>query len=130
MVYEELTQKIIGCAFKVHKVLGSGYLEKVYENALCLELAKQQLTAQQQVLLTVYYEGHSVGEYIADIVVENCVIIEIKAVRTLNQQHEAQVVNYLTTTGLEIGLLINFGSSSVEIKRKYRDYKPTRPIRP
>lgn len=129
MVYEELTQKIIGCAFKVHKILGSGYLEKVYENALYLELTKQQLAAQQQVPLTVYYEGHSVGEYIADIVVENCVIIEIKAVRTLNQQHEAQVVNYLTTTGRDIGLLINFGSSSVEIKRKYRDYEPTRHIR-
>ena len=129
MVYEELTQKIIGCAFKVHKVLGSGYLEKVYENALCLELAKQQLAAQQQVPLTVYYEGQSVGDFIADIVVESCVIVEIKAIRMLNQQHEAQVVNYLTTTGLEIGLLINFGSSSVEIKRKYRDYKPTRHIK-
>ncbi|MCB9433310.1 MAG: GxxExxY protein [Ardenticatenaceae bacterium] len=129
MVYEELTQKIIGCAFKVHKVLGGGYLEKVYENALCLELAKQQLAAQQQVPLTVYYEGQSVGDFIADIVVESCVIVEIKAIRMLNQQHEAQVVNYLTTTGLEIGLLINFGSSSVEIKRKYRDYKPTRHIK-
>ena len=130
MVYEELTQKIIGCAFEVHKVLGSGYLEKVYENALCLELAKQQLAAQQQVPLTVYYEGQSVGDFIADIVVESCVIVEIKAIRTLNQQHEAQVVNYLTTTGLEIGLLINFGSSSVEIKRKYRDYKPARHTKP
>lgn len=129
MVYEELTQKIIGCAFKVHKILGSGYLEKVYENALCLELAKQQLAVQQQVPLTVYYEGQSVGDFIADIVIESCVIVEVKAVRTLTQQHEAQVVNYLTTTGLEIGLLINFGSSSVEIKRKYRDYKPTRHTR-
>ncbi|MEZ4512336.1 MAG: GxxExxY protein [Chloroflexota bacterium] len=130
MVYEELTQKIIGCAFKVHKVLGSGYLEKVYENALCFELAKQQLAAQQQVPLTVYYEGQSVGDFIADIVVEGCVIVEVKAVRALNQQHEAQVVNYLTTTGLEIGLLINFGSSSVEIKRKHRNYKPTHHTRP
>ena len=121
---ETLTEKIIGCAFKVHNVLGPGYLEKVYENAMYIELAKQGLQVKQQQPVIVHYDGQVVGEYLVDLWVEDRIIVELKAVQTLTKAHEAQVVNYLTATGTEIGLLINFGASSVEVKRKHRLYKP------
>lgn len=120
---DKLTEKIIGCAFTVHKKLGSGFLEKVYENALAIELKKNGLKAEQQYPIPVKYDEYLVGDYYADILVENEIVVEIKAVENLNKKHEAQVVNYLNGTGLDIGLLINFGES-VEIKRKYRVYKP------
>jgi GxxExxY protein len=122
MENEQLTQAIIGSAFKVHNTLGVGFLEKVYENALCIELAKQALHISQQSPITVYYEGEPVGEYFADILVENKVIVELKAVRELHKEHEVQLVNYLTATGINVGLLINFGPS-VQVKRKFRQYK-------
>ena len=121
---ETLTEKIIGCAFKVHNVLGPGYLEKVYENAMYIELAKQGLQVKQQQPVIVHYDGQVVGEYLVDLWVEDRIIVELKAVQTLTKAHEAQVVNYLTATGTDIGLLINFGASSVEVKRKHRLYKP------
>ncbi|MDX9953483.1 MAG: GxxExxY protein [Anaerolineae bacterium] len=122
---EELTRTIIGCAYKVHNTLGAGFLEKVYENALTIELQKHELRVQQQRPITVYYEGQVVGEYCADLCVEDRVIVELKAGVALNKAHEMQLVNYLTATGIDIGLLLNFGES-VEVKRKYREYKPKR----
>ncbi len=123
MQNKQLTKIIIGCAFAVHNVLGSGFLEKVYENALRIELLKHGLSVKQQQLVQVYYEGEVVGDFIADLWVEDRVIAEIKAVQKLVKAHEVQLVNYLTATGVDIGLLINFGRS-VEIKRKHRIYSP------
>ena len=119
---DDLTQKIIGCAFKVHNSLGSGFLEKVYENALRKELLKHGLDVKQQEPIRVYYEDEIVGEYFADLWVEDRIIIELKAVQKLNKEHEVQLVNYLTATGVDTGLLLNFGSS-VQVKRKFRKYQ-------
>jgi GxxExxY protein len=116
-----LTHKVIGCAFKVHNVLGPGFLEKVYENALKLELAKLGIQARQQVKLPVWYENHQVGLYFPDLWIEEQLIIEIKAALTLAPEHEMKLLHYLSATGIDNGLLINFGSS-VQIKRKFRDY--------
>ncbi|MGH8750078.1 MAG: GxxExxY protein [Burkholderiales bacterium] len=118
---KEITERIIGCAFKVHRSLGAGFLEKVYENALLIELNKSGLHAQQQAPVPVLYEGQKVGEYFADLLVEKKIVCELKAVDSLGREHEVQLVNYLTATGLEIGLLINFGKS-VTVKRKFKTY--------
>jgi len=120
---EALTKAIIGCAFKVHNTLGTGFLEKVYENALRIELVKQGLQVKQQAPIEVYYEDEVIGEYFADLLIEDRIIVELKADRNLHKKHEVQLVNYLTATGVETGLLLNFGSS-VQIKRKFRQYKP------
>jgi len=96
MQEETLTEKIIGCAFKVHNTLGPGYLEKVYENAMCIELAKHGLQAKQQQPVIVHYEGQVVGEYMVDLWVEDRIIVELKAVQALTKAHEAQLVSYLT----------------------------------
>lgn len=124
MKFEDLTGKIISCAYKVHNTLGAGFLEKVYENALMIELQKAGLNVQQQSNIPVYYDGALVGDYYADIIVEGKVILELKAIENLAAIHEVQLVNYLKGTKLEIGLLINFGSS-IEVKRKFRDYTPS-----
>lgn len=115
--HSDITEKIIGAAYEVYNHLGYGFLEKIYENALCLELTRQGLAVQQQCSLQVGYKGEIVGEYIADMVVENKVIIEIKAVNNLDKSHEAQLINYLKSTGIEVGLLINFGPR-IDIKRR------------
>lgn len=115
-----LTEKIIGCAFKVHNVLGSGFLESVYENALLFELRKAGLPCQSQAPLTVRYEGEVVGNFIADVIVDDRIILELKSIQTLLAAHAVQLVNYLVATGIDDGLLINFGSKSVEIRRKFR----------
>ena len=120
---DELTEKIIGCAFTVHNKLGPGFLEKVYENALRIELLKAGLTVKQQEPIRVNYDGHIVGEYYADLWVEERVVVELKAALALVKEHEVQLVNYLTATGLDLGLLLNFGSS-VQVKRKFREHKP------
>ena len=122
MKVDDLTQKIIGCAYKVHNALGPGFLEKVYENALRIELEKLGLDVKQQEPINVGYDGQIVGEYYADLWVDGHVVIELKAVQTLTQRHEVQLVNCLTATGIEDGLLLNFGSS-VQVKRKFRQYK-------
>ncbi|MCD4694717.1 MAG: GxxExxY protein [Bacteroidales bacterium] len=119
---DDLTKNIISCAYKVHNTLGAGFLEKVYENAMMIELKKAGLNVEQQHNIPVYYDSTIIGDYYADIIVENEVILELKAVENLTKIHEVQLVNYLQGTGIEIGLLINFGSS-VKIKRKYKDYK-------
>ena len=123
MIDDALTAAVIGSAFKVHRSLGSGFLEKIYENALRIELAKQELHVKQQEPITVRYEGQVVGDYYADLLVEDTVVVELKAVHSLAKEHEAQLVNYLTATGIDVGLLTNFGAS-VQVKRKYREYKP------
>ncbi|MFQ5754004.1 MAG: GxxExxY protein [bacterium] len=116
-LYEKLTEKIIKCFYIVHDELGNGYLESVYETALMIELLDQGLKAESQKPLNVFYKGHLIGEFKADIVVENKVLIEVKAVSKLTPQHEAQIINYLKTTGIKIGLLVNFGEE-LEFKRR------------
>jgi GxxExxY protein len=116
--HQELTEKIIQCCFKVHNTLGFGFLEKVYENALVIELSKAGLDAKQQYPIQVYYEGEVVGDYQADVLVENKVILELKSIDRIADIHEIQLKNYLKATGIEVGLLINFGKS-VEIRRKF-----------
>jgi len=119
MNINDLTYNVIGSAYKVHNVLGPGFLEKVYENALILELKKLGIYARQQVKLPVLYEGQRVGLYFPDLWIENQLIIEINANLTLAPEHEMQLVHYLTATGIDDGLLINFGPS-VQIRRKFR----------
>jgi len=120
---DDLTKIIIGCAYKVHNTLGTGFLEKVYENALRIELVKLGLRVKQQEPVNVRYEGEFVGEYYADLWVEDKVVIEVKAVQTLAKIHEVQLVNYLTATEIDTGLVLNFGPS-VQVKRKFREYTP------
>ena len=125
MDIEKIVSTVIDCAYKVRHELINGYLESVYENALMLELKNCGINAEAQVPLKVLYKGAVVGEYRVDILVENSLIVEIKAVSDLNTAHETQLVNYLTTTNIDNGLLINFGSERLEVKRKYRVYKDT-----
>jgi GxxExxY protein len=120
---DNLTQVIIGCAYKVHNALGPGFLEKVYENALRIELEKLGLKVKQQEPINVTYEGQVVGEYYADLWVDETVVIELKALQALAKAHEVQLVNYLTATGIDTGLLLNFGPS-VQVRRKFREYIP------
>jgi GxxExxY protein len=122
MDINDLTHTIIGCAYKVHNVLGSGFLEKVYENALKIELDKLGINAMQQEELKVWYEGQSVGIFYPDLWIEKQLIVEVKAVQNLAKEHEVKLVHYLTATQIDSGLLINFGSS-VQVKRKFREYK-------
>lgn len=123
MQHKEMTEKIIGCAYRVYNKMGFGFLESVYEKCLMIELKKAGLVAETQVPITVQYEGEVVGEFVADILVENMVILELKSVKRIVRAHEIQVVNYLAATGKEIGLILNFGEQKVEVKRKVRDLK-------
>lgn len=116
-MYSELTDKIIGCAYKVYNELGAGFLEKIYENALMIELQDAELKAKQQYPIKVVYKNRLIGEHVADIVVEDKIIIELKAVNHLSKAHEVQLVNYLKATNLQVGLLINFGDEII-IKRR------------
>jgi len=119
----ELSQKIIGAAHNVHKELGQGFLEKVYKNALAIELREAGLTCDLEVPMSVLYRGLVVGDYVVDMIVDGKIIIEVKAVSELNSVHEVQLVNYLKTTGLQVGLLINFGRS-VQVKRRVFGFGP------
>jgi len=116
--HKELTEKIIKCGFEVHNILGPGFLEKIYENALNYEILKNKLKAKTQSPISVYYKEKNVGEYISDIIVEGKVIIEVKAVEKIIDIHELQLKNYLRATGIEVGLLMNFGTSLI-VKRKF-----------
>ncbi|MGA9348991.1 MAG: GxxExxY protein [Anaerolineae bacterium] len=109
MLHEEITGAIIKAFYMVYNTLGYGFLEKVYENALVHELTKLGLKVCQQMPIKVYYAGQLVGEYFADLVVEGCVIVEIKAAESLRPEHAAQLLNYLKATEIEVGLLLNFG---------------------
>jgi GxxExxY protein len=116
-IHQELSSEIIKCFYKVYNTLGFGFLEKVYENALRLELIKNGLRVEKQMPITVYYEDHVVGEYFADLVVEKKIILELKAAEDLCEEHELQLINYLKATDYEIGLLLNFGKKP-EVRRK------------
>ena len=123
MKEEELTGKIIGCAMKVHRTLGGGFLESVYQNALAYELQRSGLQAECEVPIKVFYDGVDVGEFFADILVDKQIIVENKAVEQLNPAHEVQLVNYLTATTYNVGLLFNFGAASLQYKKKFRVYR-------
>jgi GxxExxY protein len=112
-----VTEKIIGCAFTVSNTLGAGFLEKVYENALALEIKKTGLKVLQQYPIQVWYDGVVVGEFFADLLVQDSVVVEIKAVKAFDEAHWAQCLNYLKATGLRMCLLLNFGKPRLEIKR-------------
>ncbi|HEX9023562.1 MAG TPA: GxxExxY protein [Geobacteraceae bacterium] len=114
---DDITERIIGCAYTVANTLGAGFLEKVYENALAHELRKAGLEAKQQFPVTVHYDGIVAGEYVADLLVEGNVLVELKAVKALDGVHMAQCMNYLKATGLRVCLLINFGAPRIEVKR-------------
>jgi GxxExxY protein len=117
-----ITRKIIGCAYTVGNGLGSGFLEKVYENALAHEVRKAGLAVEQQHDIDVWYDGVLVGKYLADLLVEGCVIVEVKTVDGLDDVHYAQCLNYLKATGLQVCLLINFAKPKVEVKRVVRNF--------
>lgn len=120
---EELIELIKTCAKEVRKHLTPGFEENVYKNALYLELKDNGLTLKTEVPLKVMYKGREVGNYRADMIVEDRVIVELKAVSSLTTMHEIQLVNYLTATGINDGLLINFGADHIQIQRKYRLYE-------
>ncbi len=116
-----ITERIIGCAFTVSNTLGTGFLEKVYENALALELRRAGLTVEQQAPIRVHYQGELIGDFAADLLVENCILVELKAVKALDEAHMAQCINYLAASGLKVCLLLNFGRSKLEVKRVVRN---------
>lgn len=117
MYYEEVTKAILGAAYKVHNILGFGFIEKVYENSLVIELKKLDIQVEQQKQIDVFYDGSLVGFYVADLVVNDLVIVELKAVDFIAKEHEAQLLHYLRASKYEVGLVINFGRS-VTVKRK------------
>ncbi len=123
---EDLIKEIVDATYEVRKRLAQGYLESTYENALIVELQMRGLFVENQVSMEVDYKGVVVGVFKADLLVEKRVIVEIKAVAQLNKVHELQLVNYLTTTNINHGILVNFGGDRFEVKRKYREYKSTR----
>jgi GxxExxY protein len=118
--YEELTDKIIGCAYRVYNRMGFGFVESVYEKSILIELKKEGLQTESQKAIIVQYEGEIVGEFKADILVEDAVMVELKSVRNIILAHEVQLVNYLVATGKDVGLLLNFGEQKVQVKRKLR----------
>ena len=117
LLHKEITEKIIKAFYKVYNTLGYGFLEKVYENAMAVELLKMGLDVKRQYPITVYYESEIVGEYFADLVVNEIVVIELKASNSLLEEHECQLINYLKATKIELGLLMNFGKEA-EYRRK------------
>jgi len=117
---EPLTHRIIGLAMRVHRTLGPGFLEAVYRRAMLVELRGAGMRAEEERKVAVRYDGVTVGEFAADILVDDRIIVELKAVDSLRKVHELQTVNYLTATGLDVGLLINFGAESLQFKRKFR----------
>ena len=121
MEYEKVTETIIGCAYRVYNKMGFGFLESVYEKCLLIEMRKAGLDMETQKPITVYYDGEVVGEFVADMMVNDAVIIELKSVRRIIKAHEIQLVNHLVATGKPVGLILNFGERKVEIKRKVKD---------
>ena len=117
MKYEDLTERIIGCFYRVYDGLGFGFLEKVYENALRVEFKKEGFDFVNQFPIRVYYEGEVVGDYFADFVIEGKVVVEIKAIKELGDADEKQLLNYLRATGIDVGLILNFGQKP-RVKRK------------
>jgi GxxExxY protein len=120
---EVLTHKIIGCAHQVFNQLGFGFLESVYKKALIMELKKKALKVEEEKPLKVYYDDQIIGDFFIDLFVEDNIIVELKSVRNLAKEHELQLVNYLKGLKKDVGLLINFGPSGVEVKRKYKEFR-------
>ena len=120
---DQLITEVIECAKRIRRQLGPGFLEKVYKNAMVVELRKLKLNFETEKLIQVLYDGIVVGEYRTDIIVEGKLILELKATQDLSIANEVQLVNYLTSTGIDDGLLINFGSDKLQFKRKYRLYR-------
>jgi len=118
-MYSEITDKIMGCIYDVYNALGYGFVEKVYENALVIKLKQIGLDVVQQAPIRVLFEGQLIGEFVADLLVDKKVIVEIKAVSTLTSVHEVQLVNYLKATGVEVGLLVNFGEKVKIVRRVF-----------
>ena len=121
MEHKELTEKIIGCAYRVYNRMGFGFLESVYEKCMIIELRKVGLDTESQKPIRVQYDGEVVGDFVADILVNDTVILEVKSVRKVVEAHEVQLVNYLVATGKPVGLLINLGETKVAVKRKVKD---------
>jgi len=117
-----ISEKIIGAAYKVSNSLGSGFLEKVYENALAHQLIKDGMRIEQQKPINVHYDNIVVGDYFADLIAEGAVIVELKTAKCIEDIHLAQTLNYLKATGLKLGLIINFGKLRVEIKRVVNNF--------
>ena len=117
IIYKDLSYKVVGLAMQVHTELGYGFLEKVYENALMILLNENGIKAEQQVPIKVYFHGQIVGEYVADILVENSIILELKAQEKIADAHKAQTLNYLKATNLKLALLLNFGKYKLECER-------------
>ena len=121
MEYKELPETIIGCAYRVYNKMGFGFLESVYQKCLIIELKKAGLDTESEKPISVYYDNEIVEEFIADIVVNDTITLELKSVRRIIKAHEVQLVNYLVATGKPVGLILNFGERKVEIKRKVKD---------
>lgn len=119
---DQITEKIIGCVHQVSNTLGSGFLEKVYENALAVELRQVSLQVAQQQRIEVRYRNVLVGDFVADLMVEECVIVEVKAIKAVDDAHTAQCLNYLKATGLQVCLLVNFGAPKATVKRVVHEF--------
>ena len=123
MKYEEITEQVLSCAFEVIKELGAGFLETVYEKAMVVALSEKGISTHAQHPVIVRFRNQNVGEFYADLFIEDKIIVELKAVKTLLPEHQAQVINYLKATGIEVGLLINFGNPKLEYRRLFLDKK-------
>lgn len=126
MIEDKLTEKIIGAAYRVHNALGFGFREKIYQRAMVVALRKLGLEVEEEFPLAIFFDGEKIGRHRADLFVEQKVLVELKAILSLSKGDEVQLVNYLKATGTENGLLINFGQS-VQVRRKYKDYRPRKP---
>ena len=125
---QTISERVIGCAYEVSNSLGAGFLEAVYENALCLELEVRGIAFEKQKPVSVSYREQTVGHYVADLVVENRLLVELKALPGVTRQHEAQLMNYLRATGIRVGLLLNFGTPKLGIRRIVWQYRETERI--
>jgi GxxExxY protein len=121
---DELSGRVIGAAMRVHSTLGYGFTEAVYQNALAIEMALEGIPFEREVKLEVRYRDQLIGIYRVDLLVEGRLILELKAIQTILPEHEVQVVNYLAATGLETALLLNFGTKSLQVKKKFRSPRP------
>jgi GxxExxY protein len=121
MEFEDITREIIGAAYKVFNALGFGFLESVYKKAMIIELKKKGRKVEDEKPLKVYYEDQVVGDFFIDLFVQDEIVVELKSIQSIAKEHEVQLVNYLNGVKKEVGLLINFGPSGVQVKRKYRN---------
>lgn len=121
MIYKEITGKIIGCAMQVHKILGNGFQEAIYQRALAIEMEHNNIEFEREKEIIVYYRDTNIGSKRVDFLVENKIVVELKAVARLEEMHLLQVINYLDAFRMEMGLLINFGESSLQFKRAYNN---------